>query len=535
MQSPIEGTDDQKLSEDEGDDSKLNRPPEVKKQAKHFIKVRSELLCDYSRNPELISGAFPCLFPLGLTAKDAGGTGLLSKIQMRTLLLNNDRRFAEDKTFLLWSFDQRRRAEVNSSVSVRINSRNNRTADFIRLVNEEGFDDKLRMAVENSASDEAAELKKTLIPLVQIVGHNVKWSAIERKGTLGRLYAMFHFFSLPFIFGTISPSMRDSRLAIRLSYPNSVQEIQLPAIYLRTKLISENPIAAAFVFDRVMRAFFSIIGGIPLEDFTGKRAKVDRLLSVHNVDYVGAFGRLNSAYGIIEAQSSSSLHAHFHLFGNFDHKLLAHWVHDDDCRKEITKAIDELVTARMPMEIVKEEEQKKGSVIGVEDYPSANDLDLDSARVRCRLNTHRHSFTCWKYNVHTCRMCLPQPSTPETYVTELDIDPSFTDELMPMRKFSDSAPGNEIISPPPPEDPARPIDPEETRILGFGLGRSSIVEQMQVETNKLTSSLLRCNTSMQPLVTPCQAKAAMFYSSKYCSKDPFELSSTLSLFFIKLR
>ena len=53
---------------------------------------------------------------------------------------------------------------------------------------------------------------------------------------------------------------------------------------------------------------------------------------------------------------------------------------------------------------------------------------------------------------------------------------------------------------------------------------------MQVETNKLTSSLLRCNTSMQPLVTPTQAKAAMFYTSKYCSKDPFELSSTLSLF-----
>ena len=177
-----------------------------------------------------------------------------------------------------------------------------------------------------------------------------------------------------------------------------------------------------------------------------------------------------------------------------------------------------------------QEEQKKGSIIGVEEYPSSMDLDTDSARVRYRLNTHRHSFTCWKHNVHTCRMCMPQPSTPETYVAELDIDPSFTDKLMPMRKFSDSAPGNEIISPPPPEDPARPIDPEETRILGFGLGRSSKIEQMQFETNKLTSSLLRCNTSMQPLVTPSQAKAAMFYSSKYCSKDPFELSSTLSLF-----
>ena len=76
---------------------------------------------------------------------------------------------------------------MNKSVSVRINTRNNRTADFIKLVNDEGFDEKLRVATENRASIEAAELKKTLIPLVQISGHNVKWSAIERKGTLGRL------------------------------------------------------------------------------------------------------------------------------------------------------------------------------------------------------------------------------------------------------------------------------------------------------------------------------------------------------------
>ena len=184
----------------------------------------------------------------------------------------------------------------------------------------------------------------------------------------------------------------------------------------------------------------------------------------------------------------------------------------------------------MPLNIVNAEKQIKGTVIGVEDYPLAEDLHTDSARVRYRLNTHRHSFTCWKHNLHTCRICMPQPNTPETYVTELDRDPAFTDILMPMRKFTGSAPLNEIISPPPAEDPDRPIDPEDTRILGFGLGRSSKIEQMQVETNELTSSLLRCNTSMQPLVTPSQAKSAMFYTAKYCSKDPFQLSSTLSLF-----
>ena len=117
------------------------------------------------------------------------------------------------------------------------------------------------------------------------------------------------------------------------------------------------------------------------------------------------------------------------------------------------------------------------------------DLDADSARVQYRLNTDRHSFTCWKYNVDTCRMSMPQPSAPVTYVAELDIDPSSTDVLIPMRKFCDSAPGKEIIYPPPAVDLARPIDPEETRILGFGLRRTSKMEQMQVETNKLTSYL----------------------------------------------
>ena len=161
---------------------------------KHYIKVHAELLSDYKNNHDLISGAFPCLFPLGLTAEGLGGTGPMNKRRSRTLLLHKDRRFAEDRNYLLWSFDQRRRTEVNRSVSVKINSGDLRAARFEEIVNEEGFEEKLRLAVENKNSAEAVELKQTLIPLVQITGHNVRWSAMERKGTLGRLYAMCHFF-----------------------------------------------------------------------------------------------------------------------------------------------------------------------------------------------------------------------------------------------------------------------------------------------------------------------------------------------------
>ena len=76
LQNPSENIEEKNLVSDVYDENKSNAPVQAKKQDKHFIRVHSELLCDYGRNPELISGAFPCLFPLGLTAKDAGGTGL---------------------------------------------------------------------------------------------------------------------------------------------------------------------------------------------------------------------------------------------------------------------------------------------------------------------------------------------------------------------------------------------------------------------------------------------------------------------------
>ena len=72
-----------------------------------------------------------------------------------------------------------------------------------------------------------------------------------------------------------------------------------------------------------------------------------------------------------------------------------------------------------------------------------------------------------------------------------------------------------------------PLDPFEDRITALGLARMTPLEQYQVEANDLTMSLLRCNTSMQPLIAPSQAKSASYYAAKYVSKDPFELSSSL--------
>ena len=67
---------------------------------------------------------------------------------------------------------------------------------------------------------------------------------------------------------------------------------------VRTKLLVNNPVVAARVYHRVVRAFFDIICEMPLSHFTGRKSIVDRLLSNTRIGYIGAFGRLKAVYSV---------------------------------------------------------------------------------------------------------------------------------------------------------------------------------------------------------------------------------------------
>ena len=94
-----------------------------------------------------------------------------------------------------------------------------------------------------------------------------------------------------------------------------------------------------------------------------------------------------------------------------------------------------------------------------------------------------------------------------------------------------NTPADKLIPPLPPMSERSVVYPSENRFLGFGMKRRNEREQYQVECNELSTSLLRCNTSMQPLVSPSQAKSAAYYAANYVSKDPFELTSCLPLLY----
>ena len=204
------------------------------------------------------------------------------------------------------------------------------------------------------------------------------------------LYAMNQFFGLSFLFVTLSPSMRNSPLAIRLCYCSQDTELEIPDLIVRTKLITQHSVIAARVYQRVIRGFFDIICGIPLSHFTGRRTNVDRLLSNTQTGYVGAFGRLKAAFSVTELQTGGSLHLHGQLFGMIDQRVLTRWIHDKAFRQEVCDFMDAIVTTEIPEAVLGMSKQLPFYSLVSQPYPSAEDVPVDSALCRLRLNRHRH-------------------------------------------------------------------------------------------------------------------------------------------------
>ena len=148
-------------------------------------------------------------------------------------------------------FDQDMRRQTNQGVSIRVDRGDPRTDQVMKQVNEEGFLDDLKIASKDANSEEAKRIRKTILPLVKLFGSKIKWSPMERKSSLSKHYALYHAFGLPFLFGTISPGMRNSPLALRMCkstgslFDNSIGQVVFPEIVLNTvhardKMISKN-------------------------------------------------------------------------------------------------------------------------------------------------------------------------------------------------------------------------------------------------------------------------------------------------------
>ena len=100
------------------------------------------------------------------------------------------------------------------------------------------------------------------------------------------------------------------------------ENFKLPPIHVRSRMLSLNPVAAASLYDRLMKSVFAIIAGIPLDHFTERRADISRLLKEFSGNYISVYGNLKAGHMVTEAQGSGALHGHGHWFGAVDHAVI---------------------------------------------------------------------------------------------------------------------------------------------------------------------------------------------------------------------
>ena len=188
--------------------------------------------------------------------------------------------------------------------------------------------------------------------------------------------------------------MRNSKLALRMCLKTDGQNFELPPAYTTSKMMAANPIAAARVFYRMINKFFEIIVRLPLDDFTGKRMNVDRLLEKNYEKYIGAFGFATAAHAISENQEGGALHMHGHIHGTWDIDVIQNWIHKDDFRNQLIDLLDSIVTCTILDVIKTAPKPNPYPVLASEPYPDANEIHLDAARVNSIVNHHHHTFTC---------------------------------------------------------------------------------------------------------------------------------------------
>ena len=481
--------------------------------------IENELINEYTENYKLLSCAFPYIFPFGITHEIISTSNNIKQLRENWMLFY-DQRCAEEINLIFLLFDQLKRHKANSAVAFKIKHANSSDQKFINQVNAPHFKQSIEKAIENPNTSESRHLKNTLEPLVKIIGKNIPWSTYERSTTLNKLYALTYFFGIPTHFITISPSMRNNTLALRISVTDYKQKLDIPNITLRSQLMIQNPAAATHTFYRLIEKFFEIIIQLPISDYTGKTSNIKNLLSRKKNECCGAFGPIKAGEGVFEEQTSGNLHFHGLLYGAWNIKQLQQWLHDPKIKKQFEQLIDSHITCKIPKnlktKINKEPVQLK------DPYPKGNNIESTAVKYAARYNNHKHSHTCWKKNTNKCRLAMRQPKQQQTIITEIMLNSTGT----PIQKFENGS----ISKPQTPAKNKHSFLTQDKRVIAFRLARQDEFEQMQVEFNPITTACLRCNTSTQILISSSQGKAAMFYCSKYMSKSPYQLKNILTLF-----
>ena len=415
------------------------------------------------------------------------------------------------------------------------------------MCNDPELEEKLERAVENEDSREAKKLNKKFTSLLRIVGGKTPWSTLERRATLGRVKALCGFFGLPSIFLTIAPCIADSQICIRLCNNVHCNYTMKESTHAeRSRWTSADPVACAKAFRLIINAVVHTFIGIPTGNlrrstFTdvgcpdnSSANSFDTVLAEEFERHIqsrrGILGVAQAFDGIFEPQGRGALHMHAVIFLMVSAELIAR------CTKRqlqfLCKAIDKVIATWIHENDVKAEELEKVSPqlnprCALREVPkNMNLLKLGSFSKQIMYRCQYHgkcSYTCFKRKGFTerCRLGMPKEEFQETIVHNLRMNRAKSGEiLIPVRDL-------DIGSPPPIGNLGFPRP--DSRVQWIDHRRRNAVDCNLVDGNMSLSAGLGWNTSVNFIAAPGSAQSAIYYISKYMSKNPTGAKSILPL------
>ena len=134
---------------------------------------------------------------------------------------------------------------------------------FETAINTPNPEEDSEKAEANPQGKEARHLVHTFMPLFRTCHAAVPFSTSERYAVMGKMNSMMLFFAPPSLFYTVAPNDIDNELSLCLSMGDRQARVPLPEVSRRFEALSKNPVAAARIFERQVRAFLEVLLGLP--------------------------------------------------------------------------------------------------------------------------------------------------------------------------------------------------------------------------------------------------------------------------------
>ena len=359
-------------------------------------------------NADMWTGGYPYLFPYQRGGPEIPRTVAVSmKRWIKHLLCFHDGRFRRDCPFIFHVFNVLQKREVCLRTSLALHS--SPVAESISSISHQDLQD----AVQSLASGTKPNQNVcTLMNQIRSVGSKVRGTPYARQTFRREIQSLMISLGMPAFFITLNPADIHSPIVCFLSGEdidlNSEITQNLPSSRNRAQLVAENPVAAAQYFRIVIKAFISCIM---------RYKKVDG----------GIFGDVSGYYGCVEEQGRGTLHLHMVLWVSWYNSptdLHQRMQFDEQFKQNVLDYLSSIIKQQSPetcSSFACHTSSDQEDPITTDKYavlvqrpPNPNNSNLDAkletdvTKLVSFVNTHSHSFTCFKFNHKECRFGFPR-------------------------------------------------------------------------------------------------------------------------------